>query len=95
MYPIIMIHLEAVNLLGWGIQGSGDNRPSENVKLRYDRAAMMYCATTDGEYFMMHGPRGWDQTSNQGFDSGKFTWKTKDFTDFLPEWTDMTTFKAR
>jgi hypothetical protein len=90
VYPIIMVHLEAVNILGWGIQGSGDNRPSENVKLRYDRAAIVYCATTDGQHFMMHGPRGWDQTTNQGFDSGKFTWKSDDFKSFLPTGTDLT-----
>jgi hypothetical protein len=89
VYPLIMIHLEAVNILGWGIQGSGDNRPSENIKLRYDRAAMVYCATSDGLKFMMHGPRGWDQTTNEGFDSGKFNWKFEDFKSFLPMATDI------
>jgi type VI protein secretion system component Hcp len=84
IYPTIMIHLEAVNILGWEVRGSGDSRPTENVKLRYDRAAMVYCATSDGKTFKSYGPKGWDQTSNEGFDSGKFKWKDQDFKDFLP-----------
>src|SRR3990172_702285 len=87
IYPTIMIHLEAVNILGWEVRGSGDGRPTESVKLRYDRAAMVYCATTDGQQFMSYGPRGWDQTSNEGFDSGKFKWKNQDYKYFLPNGT--------
>lgn len=84
IYPTIMIHLEAVNILEWGIRGSGDSRPSETIKIRYDRAAMVYCATSDGLKFMSYGPKGWDQTTNQDFDAGKFKWKWDDFKAFLP-----------
>jgi len=87
VYPIVMLHLEAVNLLGWEVRGSGDSRPSETVKLKYDRAAIVYCSTIDGQHFMRHGPRGWDQTTNSGFDEGKFDWKVNDFLGFLPTGT--------
>jgi len=84
IYPTILVHLEAVNILDWKIAASGDGRPTETLSIRYDRAAMIYCATADGQIFMQHGPKGWDQTQNKDYEmSGEFKWK--DFKDFLPK----------
>lgn len=86
IYPSVLIHLEAVNILSWNIAASGDGRPTETLKIRYDRAAMIYCATADGKTFMQHGPKGWDQTQNKDYDSsGEFKWT--DFNTFLPKGT--------
>jgi hypothetical protein len=41
-YTSLLIHLEAVNVIGWEINGHGDLRPSESVTMKYDRAAMIY-----------------------------------------------------
>jgi len=78
-YTSLMIHLEAIDIKSWTIQASGDSRPTENVTLRYDRAAMVY-VPTDGEHFQPHvGPKGWDQTENKRFDVEWTGWR-----DFLP-----------
>jgi len=78
-YTSLMIHLEAVNLLSWDIRGSGDSRPTENVKLRYDRAAMIYFATAEGQTFQAIGPYGWDQTANE-----EYTWNTAKVKRYFP-----------
>lgn len=63
VYPSLMIHLEGVRVKEWNINGSGDDRPKESVKLLYDRAAMYY-VWTDGKEFLHFGPKGWDQSKN-------------------------------
>ena len=78
-YTSLMIHLEAVNIMSWDIRGSGDSRPTENVKLRYDRAAMIYFATAQGQTFLPVGPYGWDQTANS-----EFNWNTAKFKRYFP-----------
>lgn len=64
IYPGLMVHLEGVRVEEWNIESSGDERPSETVQLRYDRAAMSYQRTTDGKNFSPAYSSGWDQTKN-------------------------------
>jgi hypothetical protein len=64
IFPSVMIHLEGVGVKSWSIDGSGDNRPSESVTLKYDRGAMHY-SWYDGQTFLHFGPKGWDQDKNQ------------------------------
>lgn len=78
-YTSLMIHLEAVNVQSWEIRGSGDSRPTESVKLRYDRAAMIYVGTADGKVFHVDPPKGWDQTANE-----EFSWNTAKMKDYFP-----------
>jgi hypothetical protein len=81
----LMIHLEAVNILGWEIRGSGDSRPTETIKLRYDRAAMIYVKTPDGKTVdPLIGPKGWDQTKSVEFDEGEFNWSRSKWEKYLP-----------
>jgi type VI protein secretion system component Hcp len=70
IFPSLMIHLECVRVAQWGINGSGDNRPSESITLQYDRAAMHY-TWFDGAAFLHFGPKGWDQKNNK-------PWEAKD-----------------
>jgi type VI protein secretion system component Hcp len=67
-YTSLMVHLEAVNVVDWQLSASGDSRPTETVKLRYDRVAMIYIATADGKVFRVDPPKGWDQTENKPFE---------------------------
>jgi type VI protein secretion system component Hcp len=65
IYPSLMIHLEGVAVQAWSVSANGDERPSENIGLKYDKAAMNYRATPDGKQFQDHPPGGmsWDQTT--------------------------------
>ncbi len=67
-YTSLMVHLEAVNVQGWTLTGSGDTRPTEVVTLRYDKAAMVYISTANGSVFQVIGPKGWDQTKSDTFE---------------------------
>jgi len=78
-YTNLMIHLDAVNIQNWEISGSGDSRPTENVTVRYDRAAMIYVATSDAEVFQVVGPNGWDQTKNK-----EWTWDAGRMKKYYP-----------
>ena len=78
LYATMLIHLEAINVEGWDINASGDSRPTETVKLRYDRAAMVYVTTPDGEHFQSIGPSGWDQTADKDFE-----WKAPKMKKYL------------
>ncbi len=86
VFTNLMIHLEAVNILGWEIRGSGDGRPTESVKLRYDRAAMIYVRTPDAKTVdPLIGPKGWDQTNSKSFAEAKeFNWNSSKWDPYLP-----------
>jgi type VI protein secretion system component Hcp len=64
IYPGLMVHLEGVRVEEWNIESSGDERPSETVQIRYDRAAISYQRTPDGKNFSPTHTSGWDQTKN-------------------------------
>jgi len=84
VFTNLMIHLEAVNILGWQIRGSGDGRPTETVTLRYDRAAMIYVRTPDANKVdPVIGPKGWDQTNSKPFSDGDFNWSSSKWEEFL------------
>jgi type VI protein secretion system component Hcp len=86
VFTNLMIHLEAVNILGWDIQGSGDSRPTESVSLRYDRAAMIYVRTPDAKNVdPLIGPKGWDQTKGVEFNEGDFNWAKSKWDKYLPK----------
>jgi type VI protein secretion system component Hcp len=69
-FASLMIHLECVAVKEWGISGSGDNRPSETVKLKFDKAAMHY-TWYDGSQFLYFGPKGWDQKNHAPWDAAE------------------------
>jgi hypothetical protein len=85
-FTSLLIHLEAVSVLSWKIDGSGDLRPSENVTLKYDRAAMIYndLFIKNGlPQIMQYGPRGWDQKNCEQY-KGEFRWDIADYKEYLP-----------
>ncbi len=85
IFTNLMIHLEAVNILGWEIRGSGDSRPTESVKLRYDRAAMIYVRTPDARNVdPIIGPKGWNQTESREFNDQDFNWGRSKWEEYLP-----------
>jgi hypothetical protein len=85
-FTSVLIHLEAVSVLSWKIDGSGDLRPSENVTLKYDRAAMIYndlYIQNGRPQIMQYGPRGWDQKNCEQY-KGEFRWDIGDYKEYLP-----------
>jgi type VI protein secretion system component Hcp len=68
VFPCLLIRLEGVVVKNWNVEGDGDNRPTESLTLVFDRAAMQYVHTKDGERFMPLPVRGWDQSRAQSFD---------------------------
>lgn len=75
IYASLKIHLEGVIVQQWSINGSGDERPTEELQLRYDKAAMLFRWTPNGKTFQDFGPKTWDQDKNdewkdfKGFDA--------------------------
>ena len=68
VFPNLMIHLEGVLVKQWNVHGNGDDRPTEDVTLLYDRSCIQYVHTRDGKLFMPHRARGWDQTKHLPFE---------------------------
>ena len=55
---------------GWNINAQGDDRPTETLQLWYDKAAMKYFSTTDGEIWAQGGiTSGWDQSIDDFWDA--------------------------
>jgi type VI protein secretion system component Hcp len=73
IYPSLMVHLEGVRVEEWNIESSGDERPSETVQLKYDRAAISYQKTADGRTFEAACESGWDQKENKPWSFKKFS----------------------
>ena len=70
VFPYMMIHLENVLVRGWNINAQGDDRPTETLQLWYDKAAMKYFSTTDGEIWAQGGiTSGWDQSTDDFWDA--------------------------
>lgn len=63
----LLIRIENAIIKDWGIDGSGDDRPTENLKIWFNKAAMKYLATDDGKIYVTHGPKGWDEQENKDF----------------------------
>ncbi|MEI7461249.1 MAG: type VI secretion system tube protein Hcp [Pirellula sp.] len=67
MQPFLLIRIEDAIIKDWDISGSGDDRPTETVKIWFNKAAMKYRATMDGKIYVAHGPLGWDGHDNKDF----------------------------
>jgi type VI secretion system secreted protein Hcp len=63
----LLIRIENAIIKNWDITGSDDARPTENLKIWFNKAAMKYRATTDGKLYITYGPRGWDDQENKDF----------------------------
>lgn len=48
----------------WSISGDGDDRPTEDITLWYNKIAFVYFATTDGRTFDSGVDVAWDQVKN-------------------------------
>lgn len=65
----LKIRIENAIITDWDLEASGDERPTENLKIWFNRAAMRYRASADGKVFETHGPLGWDQQENKDWKS--------------------------
>ena len=68
-FTFLRIHLESVEIKGWSISGSGDERPTESLTLGYEKAAMCYQSTPDGRLKDPKIKAGWDQKANKTWDT--------------------------
>lgn len=59
--------LDNAIVASWSIDGSEDDRPTENVTIWYHKVWMQYFATDDGETYTPAGNRGWDRTKNKAW----------------------------
>ena len=73
LQPFLLIRIENAIIKDWGIDGSGDDYPTENLKIWFNKAAMKYRATTDGKIYVTHGPKGWDEQENKDFKPAAWT----------------------
>lgn len=64
IFTFLRIHLDTVTIEDWQINASGENRPQENFKLAYEKAAVCYSKTKDGSD-ITKVQFGWDQKENQ------------------------------
>ncbi len=71
IFPYLMITLEDVLVTSWNITGSGDDRPTESLSLKYDKAAMRYYRTKEGEVWTGGTPSGWNQFENKDWTEGE------------------------
>ncbi len=53
--------LDNVFIKSWSTSGDGDDRPTEDVALWYNKIAFAYFATPDGQEFLPGGDCRWDQ----------------------------------
>ncbi|MGB0126058.1 MAG: type VI secretion system tube protein Hcp, partial [Rhodocyclaceae bacterium] len=60
--PFLEISLERPVVKKWSIDGSGDERPTENIELLYNKIRMKYTwYSADGKASTKtYGPKGWD-----------------------------------
>ena len=63
----LRVALANVQIQSWSLSGSNDGRPTEDVTLRFDKAAVQYQATSDGKTFAPAGKKGWDQVNNKAW----------------------------
>lgn len=71
VFPYLMITLGNVLVKGWKISASGDNRPTEDIDLWYDKAAMRYFYTPDGQVWNGGEIQGWDQEAGESWTPSK------------------------
>ena len=61
----LKIRIENAMLKQWDINASNDDRPTESLKIWFNKSAMKYRSTQDGVTFSTHGPLGWDEQGNK------------------------------
>lgn len=66
--PFLEIVLERPVVKKWSIDGSGDERPTENIELLYNKIEMTYYwYSADGKAAVKkYGPKGWDLVAGKG-----------------------------
>lgn len=61
----LKIRIENAMITEWDINGSNDDRPTESLKIWFNKSAMKYRSTQDGVIYSTHGPLGWDEQGNK------------------------------
>lgn len=61
----LKIRIENAMIKEWDITASGDDRPTESLRIWFNKAAMKYRSSADGKTFSTHGPLGWDEQGNK------------------------------
>lgn len=65
------IRIENAMIKQWDISGSNDDRPTESLRIWFNKSAMKYRSTQDGVVFNTHGPLGWDEQGNKDWKPSK------------------------
>ncbi len=63
--PFLKIRIENAMIKQWDINASADDRPTESLRIWFNKSAMKYRSTEDGIHFCTHGPLGWDEQANK------------------------------
>ena len=61
----LKIRIENAMIKEWNISASEDDRPTESLRIWFNKAAMKYRSSSDGKTFSTHGPLGWDEQGNK------------------------------
>ena len=61
----LKIRIENAMIKEWNISASEDDRPTESLRIWFNKAAMKYRSSYDGVTFSTHGPLGWDEQGNK------------------------------
>jgi type VI secretion system secreted protein Hcp len=61
----LKIRIENAMITHWDINASNDDRPTESLRIWFNKSAMKYRSTQDGVTFSTHGPLGWDEQGNK------------------------------
>jgi type VI secretion system secreted protein Hcp len=61
----LKIRIENAMITQWDINATNDDRPTESLKIWFNKSAMKYRTTQDGVTFSTHGPLGWDEQGNK------------------------------
>ncbi len=61
----LKIRIENAMIKQWDISANDDNRPTESLRIWFNKSAMKYRSTQDGVTFSTHGPLGWDEQGNK------------------------------
>ena len=77
IFTFLMIHLEDIKIRSWNVSGSGDDRPTESLDIRYEKMAVAYYGTLDGEIQDACEKAGWKQ--------GEMEWWDDVSSDYWPE----------
>ncbi len=64
--PFLEIKLERPVVKKWSIDGSGDERPSENIELMYNKIEMEYTSIDAKGNPIKSGKKGWDLAKGEG-----------------------------